>query len=56
MDYESLRNAWTSNANSPSAAASAYVVAEAQATLAKRRAHLRRLLVFAGVMLTIPWP
>ena len=54
MDYESLRNAWTSNANNPSAAASAYVVAEAQATLAKRRAHLRRLLVFAGVMLTIP--
>src|SRR5690606_32019001 len=49
-----LRNAWTSNANNPSAAASAYVVAEAQATLAKRRAHLRRLLVFAGVMLTIP--
>jgi hypothetical protein len=54
MDYESLRNAWASNANNPSAAASAYVVAEAQATLAKRGAHLRRLLVFAGVMLTIP--
>jgi hypothetical protein len=54
MDYESLRNAWASNANNPSAAASAYVMAEAQATLAKRRAHLRRLLVFAGVMLTIP--
>ncbi len=54
MNYESLRNAWASNANNPSAAASAYVVAEAQATLAKRRAYLRRLLVFAGVMLTIP--
>jgi hypothetical protein len=54
MNYESLRNAWASNANNPSAAASAYIVAEAQATLAKRRAHLRRLLMFAGVMLTIP--
>lgn len=54
MDYESLRNAWASNANNPSAAASAYVFAEAQATLAKRRGHLQRLLVFAGVMLTMP--
>jgi hypothetical protein len=54
MDYESLRKAWVSNANNPSAAASAYVIAEAQATLAKRRAHLRRHLAFAGVMLTIP--
>ncbi len=54
MDYEALRNAWTSNANNPSAAASAYVFAEAQTTLANRRMHLRRLLAFAGVMLTIP--
>ncbi len=54
MDYESLRNAWASNANNPGAAASAYVIAEAQATLANRRAHLRRLLMFAGVVLTIP--
>ncbi|MBK6705228.1 MAG: hypothetical protein IPG56_16685 [Caulobacteraceae bacterium] len=54
MDYESLGNAWASNANNPSAAASAYVFAEAQATLAKRRGHLQRLLVFAGVMLTMP--
>ena len=54
MDYESLRNAWASNANNPSAAASAYIVAEAQAKLANRRTQLRRMLVFAGVMLTIP--
>lgn len=54
MDYESLRNAWASNANNPSAAASAYIVAEAQAKLASRRTQLRRMLVFAGVMLTIP--
>lgn len=54
MDYESLRNAWASNANNPSAAASAYIVAEAQAELANRRTQLRRMLVFAGVMLTIP--
>jgi hypothetical protein len=54
MDYESLRSAWASNANNPSAAASAYIVAEAQAKLASRRTQLRRMLVFAGVMLTIP--
>jgi hypothetical protein len=54
MDYESLRNAWASNANNPSAVASAYIVAEAQAKLASRRTQLRRMLVFAGVMLTIP--
>ena len=54
MDYESLRNAWGSNANNPSAAAHAYIVAEAQAKLASRRTQLRRMLVFAGVMLTIP--
>ena len=54
MDYESLRSAWASNANNPSAAASAYIVAEAQAKLANRRTQLRRMLVFAGVMLTIP--
>ncbi len=54
MDYESLRNAWASNANNPNAAASAYIVAEAQAKLASRRTQLRRMLVFACVMLTIP--
>lgn len=54
MNYEALQAAWASNANNPNAAASAYVIAEAQATLAQRRAHLRRLLAFAGVMLTIP--
>lgn len=54
MDYEALKSAWASNANNPSAAASAYVIAEAQTTLARRRTHLRRLLVFAGVMVTIP--
>lgn len=54
MNYEALQAAWASSGNNPSAAASAYVVAEAQATLAQRASHLRRMLVFAGVMLTIP--
>lgn len=54
MNYEALQAAWASNANNPNAAAGAYVMAEAQAVLTQRRAHLRRLLVFAGVMLTIP--
>lgn len=54
MDYESLRAAWASSANTPSAAASAYLLAEAQDKLARRNAHLRRMLVFAGIMLTIP--
>lgn len=54
MDYEALQNAWRSAGNNPSAAASAYLIEEAHATLARQRAQLRRLLVFAGVMLTIP--
>lgn len=54
MDYESLRAAWASSANNPSAAASAYLMAEAHATLSRRAAHLRRLLIFAALMLTIP--
>jgi hypothetical protein len=54
MDYETLKNAWASNANNPSAAAMTYLIAEAEGTLQRRRTHLRRLLAFAGVMLTIP--
>jgi hypothetical protein len=54
MDYEALKQAWASNANNPSVAVGAYVIAEAHATLSRRRTQLRRLLVFAGVMLTIP--
>ena len=54
MNYEALQAAWASSGNSPSAVASAYVMAEAQATLSQRAAGLRRMLVFAGVMLTIP--
>lgn len=54
MDYEALQNAWRSAGNNPSAAASAYLIEQAQATLAGRRRRLRRLLAFAGVMLTIP--
>lgn len=54
MDYEALQHAWTSNANNPNAAASAYLINAAQAELARRRTQLRGLLVFAGVMLTIP--
>ncbi len=54
MDYETLRNAWRAAGNNPDAAASAYLVNDVQATLSRRRAHLRRLLAFAAVMLTIP--
>jgi|GEM_PF-1152521 len=54
MDYEALRNAWRSNANAPNAAASVYILNEAQTTLSRRQRQLRGLLAFAGVMLTIP--
>ena len=54
MDYEALRLAWASNANNPSAAASAYIIAEARSALTQRRTQVRRMLAFAGVMLTIP--
>ncbi|MEZ5958100.1 MAG: hypothetical protein R3C27_12925 [Hyphomonadaceae bacterium] len=54
MNYEALQAAWASSGNNPSAAASAYVMAEAQAELSQRASNLRRMLVFAGVMLTIP--
>ena len=54
MNYEALQGAWRAHANNPSAAASAYLINEAQAELARRRVHLRGLLIFAGVMLTIP--
>jgi hypothetical protein len=54
MNYEALQAAFASSGNNPSAAASAYVMAEAQTTLTQRATNLRRMLVFAGVMLTIP--
>lgn len=54
MDYEVLRNAWRSNANAPNAAASAYLLGEAQNTLVQRSRNTRRMLAFAAVMLTIP--
>lgn len=54
MDYEALRNAWRSNANAPNAAASAYLLGEAQNTLVQRSRNTRRMLAFAAVMLTIP--
>ncbi|MEQ1817542.1 MAG: hypothetical protein ABL871_02945 [Terricaulis sp.] len=54
MNYEALQAAFASSGNNPSAAASAYVMAEAQATLQQRASNVRRMLVFAGVMLTIP--
>jgi hypothetical protein len=54
MDFEALKNAWTSIANTPDAATRAYLVAEANATVRERRARLRRLLAFAGVMATLP--
>ncbi len=54
MDYEALQNAWRSSGANPDAAARAYIVGEARATVSRRRAHLRRMLAFAAVMLTIP--
>ncbi|MBX9745894.1 MAG: hypothetical protein K2X34_03265 [Hyphomonadaceae bacterium] len=54
MDFEKLRAAWSGQARNPDPAASAAVIAEAQATLSRRRDHVCRMLVFAGVMLTIP--
>jgi len=54
MNYEALQAAFASSGNNPSAAASAYVMAEAQTTLTQRAQNVRRMLVFAGVMLTIP--
>lgn len=54
MNYEALQAAWASSGNNPNAAASAYVLAEARATLIERDTQLRRMLMFAGVMLTIP--
>ncbi|MEQ8403658.1 MAG: hypothetical protein RKE49_01080 [Oceanicaulis sp.] len=54
MNYELLRQVWASSANNPDEAASTYLAVEAQQILARRRAHLRRLMAFAGVMLTIP--
>ncbi|MBC7767948.1 MAG: hypothetical protein H7124_04115 [Phycisphaerales bacterium] len=54
MDYEALQNAWRVSGKSPNSAASLYLLSEAQSTLQRRRRHLRGLLAFAGVMLTIP--
>jgi hypothetical protein len=54
MDYEALQNAWRSSGANPDAAARAYIVGEARATVSRRRAHLRRMLAFAAVMLVIP--
>lgn len=54
MDYEALQNAWRSSGANPDAAARVYIVGEVRATVSRRRAHLRRMLAFAAVMLTIP--
>lgn len=54
MNYEALQSAWRAHASDPSAAASAYLINEAQAELSRRRLHLRGLLIFAGVMLAVP--
>lgn len=54
MNYEALQAAWAASGNNPGAAASAYILADAQATLSRRANALRRLLAFAGVMLVIP--
>jgi Na+/proline symporter len=53
MNFEALEAAWRSSTNSPSAAASAYILNEASATLRRRRAGLRRLLVSASVALIL---
>jgi len=54
MNYEALQAAFASSGNNPSAAASAYLMAEAQTALTQRATNVRRMLAFAGVMLTIP--
>jgi hypothetical protein len=54
MNFEALEAAWRSSANSPGAAASAYVLSEASTTLQRRRAELRGLLAFASVALALP--
>ncbi len=54
MDYEALQTAWRAAGNDPGEAARGYILAEARATLARRRAHLRGVLAFAAVMLAIP--
>jgi len=54
MDFEKLSAAWASQVQNPDPAARAAAIAEANITLSRRRDHLRRMLVFAGVMLTIP--
>lgn len=54
MNYEALQAAWASSANRPNEAASAYILAQAQAALSRRAHQLRRMLAFAAVMLTIP--
>lgn len=54
MNFETLQAAWQSNANAPSAAASAALLHDAAATLKRRRAELNGLIAFACVMLTVP--
>ena len=54
MNFETLQAAWRSNANAPSAAASATLLQEATATLKRRRAELNGLIAFACVMLAVP--
>jgi hypothetical protein len=54
MDFDALQAAWGSNANTPSAAATDYVLREASGTLDRRRRASLRLFAFAGVMLLAP--
>ncbi|MCE9522653.1 MAG: hypothetical protein K8S25_09505 [Alphaproteobacteria bacterium] len=54
MNFEVLQAAWQSGANSPSKAASVYMLHEAATALKRRRLEVGGLIAFAGVMLTIP--
>lgn len=52
MDFERLERAWRSSANSPSAAAQAYLMEEMMKTLDKRRRDFRGFIGIIGLVLT----
>jgi hypothetical protein len=53
MDFERLERAWRSSANSPSAAAQAYLMEEMMETLNKRRRDFRGFIGIIGLVLVL---
>lgn len=51
MDFERLERAWRSNANSPSEAATAYLMEETMDTLKRRRRDFQAFTTFIGLLL-----